>query len=422
MTILKARFHFLVAMVLLSCQCQQSASEQKESPMTAETILGNPEYPAISYGGYRATSRDIQPSVDEIKSDLRILQAAGFKIIRTYNVHFPHASNILKAIKALQEENPNFEMYVMLGAWINCEGAWTDAPNHEAEDLTANKKEIETAIALVKQYPEIIKILAVGNEAMVHWATSYFVQPGIILKWVNHLQNLKKEKQLPETLWITSSDNFASWGGGDASYHKKDLEDLIRAVDYVSVHSYPFHDTHYNPEFWKSATENAFETNKLDQIETAMESASTYAIAQYNQVVAYTKSLGIEKPVHIGETGWASISNGFYGDSGSRAADEYKQALYFQKMQKWSRQNGISCFFFEAFDEPWKDAGNPSGSENHFGLFTVNGQAKYALWDKVSKGEFKDMQREGNTIAQTFLGNYEILIKTVLVPNFHLKN
>jgi hypothetical protein len=43
---------------------------------------------------------------------------------------------------------------------------------------------------------------------MVKWATSYYVQPSVILKWVNHLQELKKVK-LDANLWITSSDNFA---------------------------------------------------------------------------------------------------------------------------------------------------------------------------------------------------------------------
>ena len=35
--------------------------------ITAKEILGNNNYPAISYGGYRKTSRDFQPSIDEIK-------------------------------------------------------------------------------------------------------------------------------------------------------------------------------------------------------------------------------------------------------------------------------------------------------------------------------------------------------------------
>ena len=64
---------------------------------------------------------------------MKILSAMGVKVIRTYNVQpkLPHASNILKAITELKKEDDNFEMYVMLGAWIDCLNAWTDkVPNH----------------------------------------------------------------------------------------------------------------------------------------------------------------------------------------------------------------------------------------------------------------------------------------------------
>ena len=55
-------------------------------------------------------------------------------------------------------------------------------------------------------------------------------------------------------------------------------------------------------------------------------------------------------------------------------------------MREWTDAKGISCFYFEAFDEQWKDANHPEGSENHFGLITLDGQAKYALWDLVDSG------------------------------------
>ena len=85
---------------------------------------------------------------------------------------------------------------------------------------------------------------------MVKWASSYYVEAWVILKWVNYLQELKVRGDLPEDLWITSSDNFASWGGGEDVYHTDTLTQLMRAVDYISLHAYPMHDTHYNPLFW----------------------------------------------------------------------------------------------------------------------------------------------------------------------------
>lgn len=389
--------------------------QTKKSHITAAQILGNPDYLAMSYGGYRTNSRKIHPTISQLKEDLKILSAMGVKIIRTYNVHLPEAENVLKAIKELQEENPKFEMYVMLGAWIDCQNAWTGfEPNHQ-EESERNAKEIDQAVVLAKQYTDIIKIIAVGNEAMVKWATSYYVQPSVILKWVNHLQALKKTGELPKDLWITSSDNFASWGGGEKEYHTPELYDLIQAVDYLSIHTYPMHDTHYHPIFWGSAPEESH-LSKEKQIELAMQRALNYAKSQFHAVQKYVESLGVKKPIHIGETGWASYSNELYGEKDSKATDEYKAGIYYQMMRDWTQKNGITCFYFEAFDEPWKDASNPGGSENHFGLFTVQGQAKYALWDLVDQDVFKNLKREGNPIQKTHQGNLSTLINTAELP------
>lgn len=403
---------------LMSCQ-NQSKSSMKQDKVTAADILGNPEYQAISYGGYRRNTRDIQPSVAEIKEDLRLLSAMGIKILRTYNVHLPHASNILKAIFELREENPDFEMYVMLGAWIDCQYAWSERPpNHEAES-PRNQKEIDKAIELAQKYPEIVKVIAVGNEAMVKWAASYFVEPWVILKYVKQLQKLKKKGILPKSLWITSSDNFASWGGGGREYHNEDLNELIRSVDYLSIHTYPMHDTHYHPVFW-GLTEEERQLKPRRQVDLVMGRALRYAISQYDSVKNYMLSIGVEKPIHIGETGWASVSQGFYGINGSAACDEYKQAAYYNLMREWCDEQGISCFFFEAFDEPWKDAYHPGGSENHFGLFTVDGKAKYALWDLVDQGLFNGLGRSGRAVEKTFEGNEEALFKSVELPSIPL--
>ena len=411
----KIKVGLIILSMLVCFSCSDKNS--KNQKMTAAEILGNPKYLAISYGGYRYKDHSIEPTLEELKEDMKILSAMGIKILRTYKVHLPHASNVLKAIRELKNEDPNFEMYVMLGAWINCEGAFNDAVklNHNAEDVTFNTEEVNKAVALVNEYPDIVKILAIGNEAMVKWAATYYVQPKIILKWVNYCQNLKRTGKLPQDLWITSSDNFASWGGGDASYHTKDLEKLIKAVDYISMHSYPYHDTHYNPDFWKTPKKDQNKSS-LEKVDAAMIRAQQFVENQYQSVYDYMKSLGVEKPIHIGETGWASISDGFYGPDGSHASDEYKEALFYHHMRDWSKSKGISCFYFQAFDEPWKDAQNPLGSENHFGLFTVDGQAKYVIWDLVEKGVFKGLKRGNKPIKKTYNGNFEALMQNVLPP------
>ena len=399
--------------VILVWSCSETSSEPTSK--SAAEILGNPDYLAISYGGYRKNTRDIQPNIEELKEDMKILSAMGVGIVRTYNVQLQQASNLLEAIKQLKEEDPSFEMYVMLGAWMDCENAWTNSPNHEAES-PKNEGEIDRAVALAQKHPDIVKIIAVGNESMVHWASSYFVRPNIILKWVNHLQALKKDKKLPADLWITTSDNFAAWGGGNEIYHTEDLKKLIQAVDYVSIHSYPFHETHYRSDYWK-VPQNEEELSNVEKIDAAMLRAKNYAISEYHAVAKYLESLGVEKQIHIGETGWASISDGFYGPEGSNAADEYKQGLFYKHMRDWTKAEGISCFYFEAFDENWKDEKNPVGSENHFGLFEINGKAKYPLWNLVDEGAFEGLTRNGQPITKTFDGNKETLVKNVSSPS-----
>ena len=109
---------------------------------------------------------------------------------------------LLAAIDRIRADDPTFEMYVMLGAWIEAENSWSEGiwdpetntwvegstPDHSKGNVVNNTAEINAAVQLANQYPDIVKAIAVGNEAMVQWAVAYFVYPPVILKWVNHLQ------------------------------------------------------------------------------------------------------------------------------------------------------------------------------------------------------------------------------------------
>ena len=403
---------FLISFFLIvSC----SKSGDLVMSKNAKDIIGNNNYPAISYGGYRGKSREVQPSIEDIKEDLQIMFAQGFRIIRTYDLHHPFAENTLKAISELKNSDSDFEMYVMLGAWIQCKDAFTDLPIHNEEDLEGNKVEIAEAVRLAQEYQDIVKVIAVGNEAMVHWATSYHLEPKYILKWVKYLQDLKINGTINNNIWITSSDNFASWGGGSEEYHNDDLDELIRSVDYVSMHTYAFHDTYYNPVFWNLSGDSEG-LSKKDIIKKAIQKAVDYELSQFNSVQEYIHGIDTSKQVHIGETGWSSVASDLYGYGGTEAADEYKLGLYYEMITDVCVAKSISCFYFSAFDEPWKDSQNENGSENHFGLFTVHGEAKYPLWKKVDQNVFDGLSRGGNPIKKTFNGDFDALLETSNLP------
>ena len=109
---------WLLIPVVLAFSCKKEQSMKSNKSITAKEILGDSNYLAISYGGYRGVSRDKQPTIQELKNDMKILSAMGIKIIRTYNVQLDHAPNVLKAIRELRSENPNFEMPGNKGASI----------------------------------------------------------------------------------------------------------------------------------------------------------------------------------------------------------------------------------------------------------------------------------------------------------------
>jgi exo-beta-1,3-glucanase (GH17 family) len=421
----------LCASLALTLACAPPINRSDNGPTPAE-ILGNPDYQAMSYGGYRGKTRDEGPTVEQLVDDIRILNAMGIKLLRTYNTsQFPQAERLLEAIRREKQTDPAFEMYVMLGAWIEAKNSWSEAvwdadndtwvegtgPDHTEGNLQNNSQEIDTAIRLANEYPDIVKAIAVGNEAMVQWAVTYFVYPKTILKWVNYLQAAKASGELKADVWVTSSDNYESWGGGNSVYHTADLTQLFEAVDFVSVHTYPFHDSFYNPSFWGVLpSEEALPFDEMTGL--TMDRAIAYAKGQYQSVLDYMTQLGIDKPVHIGETGWASIDGTAYGVKGSKAADEYKQKAFHDRLRAWTDEEGISLFFFEAFDEQWKNADSPDHSENHFGLVTLDNELKYALWEAFDEGRFAELTRNGAPLKKSFSGELESLLASAMVPPF----
>jgi hypothetical protein len=57
-------------------------------------------------------------------------------------------------------------------------------------------------------------------------------------------------------------------------------------------------------------------------------------------------------------------------------------------MREWTNQNGISLFYFEAFDEQWKD-NNPNQVLKIILINQSTSQAKYSLWDMVDQDVLK---------------------------------
>ncbi len=79
------------------------------------------------------------------------------------------------------------------------------------------------------------------------------------------------------------------------------------------------------------------------------------------------------KTVYISEAGWPSC--GTYGDSVGSVENE---ALYFNQLISWEKENDVTVFYFDAFDEDWKtvDEG-PQGA--CWGLWNRDGVMKEGM-------------------------------------------
>lgn len=76
-------FGILLAIVFSCSNQSEEQTDKSITEVTAKDILGNPAYRAISYEGYREKSREIQPTVAQLKEDVRILHAMGIRLLRT---------------------------------------------------------------------------------------------------------------------------------------------------------------------------------------------------------------------------------------------------------------------------------------------------------------------------------------------------
>jgi exo-beta-1,3-glucanase (GH17 family) len=208
---------------------------------------------------------------------------------------------------------------VVLGAWLGIE------PGSEE----ANARQIRNCIRLANEYRDVVAAVGVGNEILVSWSNHKVP----LDKAIQYVKQVKDSVSVP----VTVMDDFTFW--------RDDGSRLADVVDFVSMHTYPM---------W----------GRVD-----IDSAMAVTIRHFESV---RKALP-GKTIIITEAGWATYT---VGDMHApRAGDEVKQKRYFGELMAWSRKNDVNVFFFEAFDEPWKG----TGTEGHWGLFSVGRKAKLAM-------------------------------------------
>jgi exo-beta-1,3-glucanase (GH17 family) len=317
---------------------------------------------AVAYSPFRtATSADTRDAetitAAMVKEDLDLLVQGNFRLIRL----FDSSDKVAKLVLDVIADN-NLDMKVQLGAYVNS-FKYVANPYTQEEIKAGNGRELDRAVALATnaKYKDTILAVSVGNETMVNWSIVP-IDPADMAVYIKYVRDRVTQP-------VTTDDNFL--------FYSNPVPKVITdQIDFAAIHAYPNIDTEYpDSDFYWDWKQLSAEPGPARA--TAMMNASIVELKkQYQATRDALNSMGHSKmPIVIGETGWKARIT---GDQAFRA-HPVNQKMYFQRLETWRQESRLSgtgpanIFYFEAFDEPWKQG------DDGWGLFNVNRKARYVV-------------------------------------------
>ncbi|MFN0185823.1 MAG: glycosyl hydrolase family 17 protein [Aquabacterium sp.] len=299
---------------------------------------------AVAYSPFRTAANEAGLAAEvipkaNIKEDLDLLLAAGFRAIRLFDSSDKVA---LQTLEVIRDNNLNIK--VQLGAFVL---GSSDA---------ASRAEIARCVALAKAFPEIVLAVSVGNETMVSWAFNR-IAPALM---ADYIRSVRSQVTQP----VTTDDNYAFWASAPTV--------ITDEIDYVALHTYANLDTWFDPTRWEWRFRNVGASQRAVAM---MDAALVETRRQYQEARDHLDRKGLSYlPIIIGETGWNAVDIGrqFF------RAHPVNQKMYLDRLQAWVTEGRAGrgpsqIFYFEAFDEPWKQG------DDKWGLFNKDRQARYAV-------------------------------------------
>ena len=239
-------------------------------------------------------STKIEPA--QIEQDLAQLSKVT-DCVRTYSVDF--------GLDQVPEIAQRHGLKVLLGLWVS---SHTDRTQYQ----------ISTGVALANRFPDVVRAVIVGNEALLRGEVS----PAMLAETI---RGVKSRVKMP----VTYADVWEFW---------LRYRELASAVDFVTIHILPY---------WED-----------DPV--AARAAADHVDAIRKRVAENFPG----KEIVIGEVGWPSAGRMREGALPSPA----NQARVIADVLERGKREHFRVNVIEAFDQPWKRAleGTVGG---HWGLF-----------------------------------------------------
>ena len=105
----------------------------------------------------------------------------------------------------------------------NLEQVIEHAFEHRAQGFS-NRAEVEAAIRLTKEYPEIILAVNVGNETQVYWSAHRCPFDELLV----HVRHVRARVDVP----VTVADDYNYW-------NKEESRAIASEIDFITMHAHP---------------------------------------------------------------------------------------------------------------------------------------------------------------------------------------
>ena len=308
---------------------------------------------AIAYGAFRAGGPGVGelPTDAQILEDLRLMNDAGFNLIRLFGADA--VSDKVLRLAAANYPAIQFQLGIYLqGASAP---ACTDA---------VNTAQMTKGIELARAYTNVSTV-SVGNETS-------FANNLPVSCLVSYVRSVRSQVLQP----VTADDDQSFFAGRAANGSKPDT--VVQLLDFVAIHTYPM--SYVANWDWQQTAVTAGPA----RAQAMMLAARDVAVASYDAVANYNyrtadgtmATIGATRPIVIGETGWKARQTNNTSSIEGYAARAVNAKWYMDLMRAWERSTATApkaIFYFSAFDESWK------GNDDGWGLWDSARAARYGL-------------------------------------------
>ena len=274
---------------------------------------------SLSFAPYHEGFSPIEqkfPLPEHIDEDLRLLADKTFAI-RTYS--------ILGGMQPTADFARQYGVDMLMGGWLG-------------DGHKENQVEIQALIQAANLHPDVVKKVIVGNEVLLRKDMD-------IDHLIGYIRQVKQAIKQP----VTYADVWSS-------YMK--YPQLFNEVDFITIHILPY---------WEDEP-------------VAIEHAAEHVENIVKQIKAKAKSMGVDKPILIGESGWPAAGR----QRGLAVPSVVNEARFIRSLIQVANQQGFDYNIVEAFNQHWKSQNEGVVGAN-WGLFNLDREPVFPLTGPVTE-------------------------------------